>query len=128
MLWLMTGSSDPTLKCSISNFVSLFNQASLGKQGKIDVVILRGGISIRPRVHVKESKSKPFCDSSKYPHIRNGRRFAVPCRFASHRKALESVCAALLALHVAALGISLTQKTHEGSSAKQETRHRQLMA
>lgn len=111
---------------------SLFNQASLGKQGKIDVVILRGGISIRPHVHVKESKSKPFCDSSKYPHIRNGR--ALPCRavcFFPTASIEIYVCAALLALHAsftAALGISLTQKTHEGSSAKQETRHRQLMA
>lgn len=55
---------------------------------------------------------------------------AVP--FFCPPQAKNPVVYALLALHVssllAALGISLTQKTHEGSSAKQQTRHRQLMA
>lgn len=109
----MTGSTDPTPDAPYLTLFSLFKSSKSGEAGQVDVVILRGGISIRPRVHVKESKSKPFCDSSKYLHIRNGRR--LPCRavfFFFFPQALKSVCAALLALHAsfaaAALGISLT--------------------
>lgn len=94
-------------------FLSLKKQVWGSRQ--IDVVILRGGLSIRPSVHVKESKSKPFCDSSEIPHIRNGR--GLPCRavfLPTASKKSCSVCFVGFACHVssllAALGISLTQK------------------